>query len=84
MIQTVPEYTAPTETAASFWPIIRLETPMGESLDCQLLPSAFSTAGARLTASGLYVSTEPLAPPGATSKTSGPTVEARAGRSAAL
>ena len=53
LIQTVPEYTAPTETAASFWPIIRLDTPIGESLDCQSLPSAFSTAGARLTASGL-------------------------------
>src|SRR5260370_1368956 len=60
------------------------DTTMGESFDCQLLPSALAMAGSRLTASGAYVSTDPLAAPGATSKTSGPTVEASAGRSAAL
>src|ERR1700745_2909632 len=47
LIQTVPEYTAPTETAASLLPTMRLETPIGDSLDCQSLPIAFSTADVR-------------------------------------
>ena len=45
LIQTVPEYTAPTETPASLLPTIRLETPIGESLDCQSLPSALLDRG---------------------------------------
>ena len=65
-------------------PVIMLDTPMGASLDFQSLPSALVTAGSRLAASTPYSSTEPFAAPGATSKTSGPTEEASAGRSAAL
>jgi hypothetical protein len=84
LIHSVPANVDPTERPASLPSSVESPAgPLAATFDSQSAPSHSSATGVRSSAADPKVAIDPMPPPGAMSKTSGPSGDVSAGRSAA-